>query len=157
MFPYLADDDFGVCFIQLMYSIRFFFNTFINVRVAVFICYNSWICIYEENGARHNTPITRGLWPEYLSLVTIVSISRLQRRGGMTPHSIKTNKAWTILKLATFVVSVTLNVFHIKTLRAMLNTTTVPMPTPSCLELHVPMALCLRIKMRTDSISHGPR
>lgn len=37
----------------------------------------------------------------------------------MTPHSIKTNKAWTILKLATFVASVTLNVFHIKTLRVM--------------------------------------
>lgn len=84
-----------------------------------------------------NTPITRGLWPEYLSLVTIVSIRRLQPRGGMTPHPIKTYKAWTILKLATFVASGTLNVFHIKTLRVMLNTTTVLMPTSSCLELHV--------------------
>lgn len=144
MFPYLANDDFGVCFIQLMYSIRFFsIQSYLSVLLSLFVTIAEFVFTKRmERGATPmcavNTPITRGLWPEYLSLITIISIRWLQPRGGMTPHPIKTNKAWIILKLATFVASVTLNVFHIKTLRVMLNTTTVPMPTSSCLELHVP-------------------
>lgn len=94
MFPYLADDDFGVCFIQLMNSIRFFsIHSYMSVLLSLFVTIAEFVFTKrKERGTTPmfavNTPITRGLWREYLGLVTIASIRRV-----MTPHPIKTNKA----------------------------------------------------------------